>query len=453
VAFDNATATIAADSSGSDSAAVIGTPSAGGTYKITPSATGFTSIESSQTVTVLLPSISVTCYYYCPNVGVGLYLPADYYYGYLVHLSNPASGGGLTVNLVSTATSIATVPASVVVAAGQTDAWFRIDGVAAGAVQVQASAPGWSGSNRTITVLQADIQVTSVATARNTASQVNAVGVQLICGGSICGFAPGAIAATVGVTSATPAGLVTMGASTATIGVNDYQSGVTAIVNTPTATGTYRLTPTATGFNSVASGLVTVANAPTIYGSTSVGVGLTLTNYYYIQLNDAVAAPTTFTLTSSDTSKLVVPATVTISTGNNYAYFTVSGVAAGSGTITASLAGWTNATRTVTVAASSLVLYYLDTPRTANAGGADDFYAYARCGANYCGTFTADPVVTASASSGITAVTVSQALAGYDYITLSASQPTAAGTYTVTVGATVGSSTIGSVTSGTVTVN
>lgn len=58
-------------------------------------------------------------------------------------LSDPAPAGGLTVQLRSSNTAVATVPASVQVAAGETVANFVLSGVSAGSVRIDATAPGY----------------------------------------------------------------------------------------------------------------------------------------------------------------------------------------------------------------------------------------------------------------------------------------------------------------------
>jgi hypothetical protein len=68
---------------------------------------------------------------------------------------------------------------------------------------------------------------------------------------------------------------------------------------------------------------------------TGLGAGQTYGNAY-VYLGYTTAAPVVVTLTSSDPTKLTVPATVTVPANNSSAYFTIAGVTAGNATITAS---------------------------------------------------------------------------------------------------------------------
>jgi len=345
VTFTNASGSFSAGSNVSDNAGVIGTPTSGGTYQITPSASGFTSVDSN-TVTVALPSITVNCSY-C-TVGVGMTLPANGN-GFYVVLSNAAPTGGLTVNLASTSTAIATVQPTVVVAAGQTIGYFTVTGVVANAVQIQASATSWSGNSHAVTVVQPEVSVAGLTVSRNLASESNLIGALLTCsGGNYCGEAASDITVTFSVASASPSGIVTLTSAIATVPTGGNSSTTYGVVSTPTATGTYKITPSASGFTSVQSSTVTVTNNLTVNGSGAVGVGTTRSDLYYVQVNDAVGSPLLVTLTSSDPTKVVVT-TVTINTGQSYAYFSVQGVGVGSATVTASVTGWSSGSATVTV--------------------------------------------------------------------------------------------------------
>src|SRR5260370_40472405 len=64
------------------------------------------------------------------------------------------------------------------------------------------------------------------------------------------------------------------------------------------------------------------------------GAGQVYSNAY-AYLGFTAAAPVVVTLTSSDPTKFTVPATVTVPAGNNSAYFVITGVSAGTATISA----------------------------------------------------------------------------------------------------------------------
>ena len=214
------------------------------------------------------------------------------------------------VNLTSSDPTIATTSA-VTIAAGQTQASFGVNGILPGVIQIAASAPGWSGSNYTVTVYPIEVRVQSLTTTRNTASAPNTIGAQLTCnGGSYCGRATNPVSVSFAVTNQSPAGIAALTTASLAIPTGSYTASG-AVIGTPIAVGSYTITPTASGAASVVSSVVAVTNALTIGGSGTVGTGLSLPNYYYVAVNDAVGTTQTITLTSSEPTKLVV-ATATI---------------------------------------------------------------------------------------------------------------------------------------------
>ena len=69
-----------------------------------------------------------------------------------VQLTEPAPAGGLTVNLATASNATATVPASVSVPAGVSQASFNVNGIALGTTQLTASASGYQGTQTTVRV-------------------------------------------------------------------------------------------------------------------------------------------------------------------------------------------------------------------------------------------------------------------------------------------------------------
>jgi hypothetical protein len=67
-------------------------------------------------------------------------------------LSAAAPAGGLTVNLSSSNTGAATVPASITIPGGQSAMALPVTGVAAGSAGITASAPNCIGTPATVTV-------------------------------------------------------------------------------------------------------------------------------------------------------------------------------------------------------------------------------------------------------------------------------------------------------------
>ena len=124
--------------------------------------------------------------------------------------------------------------------------------------------------------------------------------------------------------------------------------------------GTTTITPQATGVNGAAATFTAYAPVLQVYPNLSVlGLGqYHPSDYVYLPTSTNLALPVT--LTSSDTTKGTVTPTVTIPSGNNYAYFTMTARGLGTTTITPSATGWT---------AGSTVTLIISTPHVDVSGG------------------------------------------------------------------------------------
>jgi uncharacterized protein YjdB len=297
-----------------------------GSSVITASANNYTS--GTGTVTVTAPTMALT-----PSP---LNITAGGTGTMTVTLSGgQAPAGGLTVNLSSSDTSKATVPASVSISAGNTSTTFTVTGVANGSATITASATGIANAQATVNVApQATITIPNVT---------------VLLGGT----------ANLTVTlSAAPASNLTVNLSSsdtskvtvpATITINSGSTTGTAVL-TGTGIGSATITGTASGYTT-GTGTATVP-APTmtltpnplsVVAPNSATMTVTLTG------GQAPAGGLTIGLSSSDITKATVPASVNIGAGGTSATFNVTGVAAGSPTITASAPGIANATATVNV--------------------------------------------------------------------------------------------------------
>ena len=127
----------------------------GGPVTLTGSAAGFASGTTSVTVTNTLISLGTL-----PAIGLGQNVSLP------ISLTAPAPAGGVTVNFTSNDTSIATVTASVFIAAGQTIPVSnpQVNGVNIGSAQITALAPGFAPDTRTANV---QVNVTFTPTTLN----------------------------------------------------------------------------------------------------------------------------------------------------------------------------------------------------------------------------------------------------------------------------------------------
>jgi trimeric autotransporter adhesin len=246
-----------------------------------------------------------------------------------ITLTEPAPVGGLTISVASGAPTIATTVATVAVAAGASAANVNVTGVAVGNATLTATAPGYDAGTGNVVVdsITLDFQPTG--------NQTIAQGLTRAMSVRISKAAPaGGVTVDLAVADTTKAAI---SPTTVTIPAGQTASSVTPIL-TGVAPGTTTLTATSTGLTPKTIN-VTVTNAPQITISSAgalsfnkVGKGLrTAANYYSIQrtVNGSAfngADPVTVTLTSSDPTKLTVPATVTIPANQYIVYFSMTGV-------------------------------------------------------------------------------------------------------------------------------
>jgi trimeric autotransporter adhesin len=297
-----------------------------------------------------------------------------------ITLTEPAPGGGLTISVTSGSSAIATAGATVTVAAGASAANVNVTGVAVGNTTLTAAAPGYDAGTGNVVVdsIALDFQPTGNQTIAQGLTQALSV--------RISKAAPaGGVSVDLAVADMTKA---TIAPTTVTI-----PAGQTASSVTPTLTG---VAPGATTLTATSPGLtpktinVTVTNAPQLTISSAgalsynkVGKGLRTANGYYsvqrtVNGNPFYGTdPVTVTLTSSDPTKLTVPATITIPANQYIAYFSMTGVGITTAAvqIDAAATGYPAlaAKLPMQVVAPEIVFVQLDNTRSSSSAR-DDFY-------------------------------------------------------------------------------
>ena len=308
-----------------------------GSASITASAVGFTS--GSGTATVNAPTMSFTGSPLAITVGSTGTLTLNLAGG-------QAPAGGLTVNLISSDPTKATVPATLNFTAGATSATVTVTGVAGGSATITASAAGIASATATVNVASLVVAVpgtTTIGLGQSAAFAVN-----------LSQPAPaGGVTVTLASSDTTK---VTVSPATVAI-----LQGATAPATQPQVTGagigSATITASAPGYTS-GTGTVTVT-APTMSFTGSplgINVGATGTLTLTLAGGQAPAGGLTVNLISSDSTKATVPATVNFAAAATSATVTVTGVAMGSATITASAAGIASATAAVTVRNAALIV-------------------------------------------------------------------------------------------------
>jgi hypothetical protein len=301
-------------------------------YGFLASSSGLTT-ASSATFNITLPTLTVTL----PNtlVGIGSTLPGTF------TLGQAAPSGGLTVNLASNATSDVTIsPATVTVAQGATSGSFTYTGVAVGTASLSASATGYVTGSASVTGTETYISLGTLPTIAP--SQTSSLALSLGQNAGTNGVTVTFTSTNTAVATVTPSVFIPSG----------FKVGAENPQITGTGYGTTTITASAPGYAPDIR-TVTVSLTTSLTQSISVPTNSPQT----MTLTLSAGAPTgglTFTLMSSNTSYATVPATLTIPAGSASGTFTVTGVSAGSSTISASYPGLTTATSSVTVYAPAV---------------------------------------------------------------------------------------------------
>ncbi|MFI3221706.1 MAG: hypothetical protein QX191_01590 [Methylococcaceae bacterium] len=314
-------------------------------------------------------------------------------------LSDPAPAGGLVVTLTSASPAIAIAPVSMTVPEGQTSANFVLTGVAAGLTSLTATADNYQPATMAATVQTVTIGIGNPAVSSITLLPDGSKSFAI----TLSHPAPtGGVVINLGVANGSVA---TVAPASIAIAEGQTSGGVVLATLTGLAKGDTMLAATSAGLNA-ASVPVTVTDRPVLEfgsatGTGSVTVGKGLSTYYYEvyvyrTLNGGWYSGTdalTVNLTSSNPSKLSVPATVTIAAGSSYTYFQVMGTGLTNGapvTIEATAQGHSSGTLMGNVVSPVLNLISLDNTRISTVSARDDFTASLTVpGAAYSGAQTA----------------------------------------------------------------
>ncbi|NHZ66194.1 hypothetical protein [Massilia genomosp. 1] len=317
----------------------------------------------------------------------------------------------VTVNLSSINPGKASVPATVVIAADTSEAYVYVTGIEltdAAGVTIDASVSGGvysaPASKATVRVVAPVFDFNDLDKARTTNSDRDGFSLSINTPGA--GYpgsqtAVGDMPIALSIVEGAPAGLVSgfFTASSAGTPVSQVvlKSGAsttdTVYIATPGATGSYKVQTRAFGATASTSPLVTVSMPGLKFSRTSVvaGKGMVSSSNWLTVFRVAGDTATpgvealTLNLTSSDPSKLTVPATVTIDAGASSANVRYTGVeltGTSPVTISASASAYPTATVTATVVAPTLTVYASDTTRTPVSGRDDLWFSFEVPGAS-----------------------------------------------------------------------
>ena len=302
------------------------------TLTLADSAGVYQSVTTSA-VTVTGPSLSFST----TSVRLGM-RQTDGSTGYYVSTQNSVASP-VTVNLVSTATRVATVPASVTIPAGSNYAYFGVTAQdTVGTIQIQATATGFGPATpMQVQVTQPKFSISTATSLRTTSGPQ-----------SITVYAMDAMGGTHYTTEPVTVALASSSAAVATIDSTTVTIAAGAHLNsaarwTPVAVGSAQFSATdnrATLYKYNTALYDISVYTPTVYlsnGSVKLGLGQ-YTDNWYVSTPDYVTAATNVALGHRGSVKATLPSSVTIPLGNSYVYFRVIGSAIGADTVMASIA-------------------------------------------------------------------------------------------------------------------
>jgi hypothetical protein len=308
-----------------------------GTAYLRISAPGF-SPDSTSPISVTGPSLHISN----PTVTVG---QSQIFTGQYVYVDNIVTGSPLVVHLTrsdstaSPANQVFGLSAdSVIVTVGSyySNA-LEITGRSTGSALLIARATGYTQATVAVSVGQPQLFVPSTLSLYVGAPPTSAYVYSQDQGGNYRAVATPTVVstsssdATVAIADSATLTIAT-GANYATTGVRGLKTGSTAMVF---SSPSYKPDTIVVSVDTARLFLPTGVTVP---------VGQTVTNTMYVQIPFVPGSPVTVNLTSSNPSVLTVPSSVTIPTNSTYVYITVTGVAAGSATLSATATGFRPAT-------------------------------------------------------------------------------------------------------------
>jgi uncharacterized protein YjdB len=343
-----------------------------------------------------------------------------------------AAASPVTVNLSSSNTNVVTVPSTITIPAGAGSAPVALTAIAAGSVTITASALNAGSATAGVTVTQ------------RASTGIVLPGNMSVAAGSSVNFpvALGAAAPSGGVyvtLSSTNSSVAAISPQAVFIPEGMTTPARSAIALTAYTAGTVTITASAAGYPDASVQVQVTGAGPSQSITMSLSPGTLTINGSAAQnltlsLSTAAASALTVNLSSSNPSVATVPATATLPAGATSLQVPVTGLAAGSVTIMASASGLASASATVTVTGPPAGGILLPANVTVSTGNTSNFPVTlgspAAAGGVYLTLTSSDPsiavispstlLIPAGATSPRAQATVSGISAGSTTITASA---------------------------------
>lgn len=260
-----------------------------------------------------------------------------------VEVPYPAAAGGLSIDLVSSAPAVASVPEAVLVTEGERFAQFELTAIADGVTTITASHASLVSGQSAVTVVSApalSIAPADMSLAVGKSTQITISSSQLAGAG---GLTVQLESSNTAAAQVTPDVTIVAGTTTAT-------ATVTGVGN-----GDATLTASASNFLAGSAAVRVFSGAVSLPAGVAVAPGLSR-SVELVLSDPAPAGGVTVMLASADPGIATVPASVDVPEGATEAAFQLTGVSAGTTTIVASVQGTQQAILPVTVDAIQLQL-------------------------------------------------------------------------------------------------
>jgi hypothetical protein len=284
-------------------------------------------------VNVAAPALAI--YYGATRLGAGQYEPNANY----VYLPN-AIATPVTVNFASSDTTIARAIGPVIIAAGQTGTYFRIDGYRAGTVTYTATATGYTGASQQVSVTSPRAGVccgTTVATYAPDAA------VNVYSRDSLQSQHPLLQPARLTLVS-TDTSVLKLDLDTVTIAAGAGSSSVRRAQFRSPGTARVIVTGPAGWLPDTATYTVTPAALSLYYGNSVVAAGQIAANGNYLYVPNPRSDTIRVAVQNRSPGVAQFPDTIRIPPGTNGVYFSWEGIAPGRDTVTFSAQGYTSVT-------------------------------------------------------------------------------------------------------------
>lgn len=278
----------------------------------------------------------------------------------------------VTVNLVSSDPTVATVPATVTVPANSNYAYFSITGGdTIGTVAITATATGYSPVSMTVAVGKPRFQIYTSATGTTTTPP----GTITIYAVDQTGAARNVIEpVTVTLASSQP-GVAAPDSVTVQIPVDQYYSNSARMKYLSVGSANLTTADSRTNYFAylpdTAAVTVSLPKINSAYGTQNLGIGQLYTDYIYIP---NALPDTLFVTVTHNSAKSTIPPTLKIPPGQTYLYYSPVGVAAGTDTVTFSAPGHASGTTNINVDKGKTSLSGI--PATLRVGDSVGVYLY-----------------------------------------------------------------------------